>query len=179
MRTIIESTLMTLDGVIEDPARWVGPYLDEDFQKAAFERLKRSDAMLMGKRTYEILERDWAKTSGDFAALVNAMPKYVFSSTLEDARWTNARLMRDDAVDAVRKLKAEGDRELSIWGHGRLARTLLQHGLIDEIRVSVFPVIVGAGETFYAEGDSARLRLIGTEPASAKGVVALSYAPQR
>jgi dihydrofolate reductase len=179
MRTLIESTLMTLDGVIEDPARWAGPYLDAEFQKAAFERLERSDAMLMGRRTYELLERDWATQSGEFADLVNAIPKYVFSSALESAGWNQARLVRDDAIDAIRELKADGDRELSIWGHGRLARTLLLNGLIDEIRVSVFPVIVGAGQTFYAEGDNARLRLTEALPASSNGVVALRYAVAR
>jgi dihydrofolate reductase len=179
MHTLIESTLVTLDGVIENPASWAGPYLDEDFQKAAFERLERSDAMLMGRRTYELLERDWATQSGDFADLVNAVPKYVFSATLGNAGWNNARLVRDDAVDAVRKLKADGDRELSIWGHGRLARTLLQNGLIDEIRLSVFPIIVGAGQTFFAVGGSAPVRLIEALPASAKGIVALRYAPAR
>jgi dihydrofolate reductase len=177
MRRLIESTLVTLDGVIEDPARWAGPYLDEAFQQAAYERLRRSDAMLMGRRTYELLERDWAAQGGDFAGLVNALPKYVFSSTLQAARWHNVRIVRDEVVEAVRALKAGGDRELSVWGHGRLARALLQAGLTDELRLSIFPIIVGVGETLFAEGERARLRLTEIQ-ALPTGVAVLRYVPQ-
>ena len=178
MRRIIESTLVTLDGVIEDPARWAGPYLDEAFQQAALERLRCSDAMLMGRRTYELLERDWAAQDGAFADLVNAIPKYVFSSTLQAARWHNARVVRDEAVGAVGELKAAGDRELSVWGHGRMTRTLLRCGLIDELRLSVFPVIVGDGQTLFADGERARLRLVETQ-ALPTGIVVLRYEPER
>ncbi len=136
--------------------------------------------MLMGRRTYELLERDWATQSGGVRRLGERDPEVrKFVGARGSAGWNQARLVRDDAIDAIRELKADGDRELSIWGHGRLARTLLLNGLIDEIRVSVFPVIVGAGQTFYAEGDNARLRLTEALPASSNGVVALRYAVAR
>ncbi|HLJ58365.1 MAG TPA: dihydrofolate reductase family protein [bacterium] len=141
MRKIIESTLVTLDGVIEDPAGWVGRYLDDGFQKGAFERLLESDGMLLGRRTYEMLARDWAGQPGDFADRINSVRKYVFSSTLHEAAWNNSTIMKGDVdvVDLVSKLKREAGTDLAIYGHGLLAQTLLQHGLLDEVRLSSFP----------------------------------------
>lgn len=178
MRKIVESTLMTLDGVIEDPAGWVGPYLDSDFQNGALERLLDTDAMLMGRRTYEVLAGDWADQSGDFADRINSIPKYVFSSTLEKAQWNNSALVRSDPVGAVKKLKAEAGSDLAIYGHGRLAQTLLRHGLLDEIRVSVFPVLVGRGQLLFRQGESLPLRLI-EATALQTGAVVLRYECER
>ncbi len=177
MRKIIESVLVSLDGVIDDPAKWAGPYIDAAFQAAALERLSHSDIMLMGTKTYELLARDWATQTGDFADAVNGIRKYVFSSTLERAEWRNSTIVRADVVDTVRKLKEEGGREISVWGHGMLGQTLLRHGLLDEIRLSIFPVIVGGGRLLFREGESARLRLIATE-ALTTGVVVMRYQPQ-
>ena len=132
MRKIIESTLVSLDGVIEDPAKWAGDYLDKDFEKAALERLLRSDAMIMGRRTYDLLSRDWSAGTGDFADRINSIRKYVFSSTLEKADWNNSTILRGDVVAEVSKLREQDGTDLALYGHGLLGETLLKHGVLDE-----------------------------------------------
>ena len=176
MRKIIESTLVSLDGVIEDPAAWVGDYLDDEFEKGALERLLESDAMLMGRRTYEMLARDWATRAGDFANRINSIRKYVFSSTLEKTDWNNSTLVRHDIVGEVSKLKEQAAPDLAIYGHGRLAQTLLKRGLLDEVRLSVFPLFVGSGKLLFREGEKTRLRLIGATSLPT-GVVVVRYQP--
>jgi dihydrofolate reductase len=176
MGKIIESTLVTLDGVIEDPANWVGDYLDESFQKAALERLMQTEAMLMGRRTYELLERDWAGQAGAFAERMSGIRKYVFSSTLETVAWNNTVIVRDSVSRGAARLKKEVPGDLAIYGHGQLSQTLLRHGLIDEIRLSVFPVIIGSGKLLFREGERAVLRLIEATSLST-GVAVMRYRP--
>jgi dihydrofolate reductase len=177
MRKIIESTLVSLDGVIEDPANWVGPYMDAAFQQAALERLLVSDAMLMGRRTYEILSRDWIGGTDDFAKRINAIPKYVFSSTMRSADWNNSTIVTGVVATEVRKLKEQpGGTDLTVYGHGRFAQTLLQCGLIDEMRLSVFPVIAGSGQLLFHEGQKAELKLIEVS-ALPSGIVVARYQP--
>jgi dihydrofolate reductase len=176
MGTIVESTLVSLDGVIEDPATWAGEYIDDEFQKAGLERLLASDAMVMGRRTYELLARDWAAGTGAFADRVNGIRKYVLSSTLERADWNNSTIVRGDVVDEMRKLKEQARSDLALWGHGLLGETLLKHGLLDEMRLSVFPVFVGKGKLLFREAESASLRLIGATSLPS-GVVVMRYQP--
>ena len=176
MRKIIESTLVSLDGVIGDPPTWVGDYLDEEFQKDALERLLESDAMLMGRRTYEMFANTWAARTDPFASRINDMRKYVFSSTLEEADWKNSIVVKGDVVTEVRKLKQQAGGDLVMYGHGLLAQTLLKHGLLDELRVSIFPVIVGRGKLLFRDDESTTLKLIATE-SRRTGVVVVRYQP--
>jgi dihydrofolate reductase len=176
MRKIIESTLVALDGVIEDPANWAGPYMDAAFQQAALERLLVSDAMLMGLRTYEILSRDWAQSSDDFAKRINAIPKYVFSSTLQAAGWNNSTIVSGDVLTEVRKLTELPGTDLAVYGHGRFAQALLQCGLIDEIRLSIFPLLVGSGQLVFQAGQKSELKLIEVS-ALPSGIVVARYQP--
>ena len=177
MRKIIESTLVSLDGVIEDPATWAGDYLDSAFQKGALERLLDSEAMLMGRRTYQLLARDWAVQSGAFADRINGIRKYVFSSTLEKADWNNSIIIKSDAVDEVRKLKQQTGPDLTVYGHGRFAQALLACGLLDEMRLSVFPLIVGNGQLLFCEGKRTPLQLIDAQSLPT-GVVVVRYKPE-
>jgi dihydrofolate reductase len=176
VRRIVESTLVTLDGVIEDPAAWAGDYIDADFNKAAYERLMDAGAMLMGKHTYALLERDWAGQTGEFADRINGLPKYVFSSTMTSATWSNTTVVKGDVVSEVTRLKQQEGADLAVYGHGRLSQTLLRNGLLDEIQISVFPVIAGKGERLFHEGERARLNLL-SSTSLATGVVVLRYAP--
>lgn len=176
MGKIIESTLVTLDGVIEDPANWVGDYLDESFQEAALERLRQTEAMLMGRRTYDLLRRDWANQSGAFAERMNGIRKYVFSSTLETVAWNNAVIVEGSVSHEAARLKQEVPGDLAIYGHGQLSQTLLRDGLIDEIRLSIFPVLVGSGKLLFREGERAVLRLIDAMSLST-GVAVMRYQP--
>jgi dihydrofolate reductase len=173
---IIESTLVTLDGVTEDPANWAGAYLDESFQEGALERLLRSEAMLMGRRTYELLARDWADQRGDFADRMNAIRKYVFSATLDRAAWNNSVVIDGGVSSEVAKLKNAASGDLSVYGHGQLSQTLLRDGLIDEIRMSVFPVFVGSGKLLFREGERAALQLLEVINLPT-GVVVMRYRP--
>jgi dihydrofolate reductase len=176
MRKIIEETLVSLDGVIEDPAQWVGDYFDDAFLKATFERLAMRDAMLMGRRTYEVLAKDWAAQTGEYADAINGIRKYVFSSTLETAAWSNSTLISGDVAAGVTSLKEQAGSDLVIWGHGLLGQTLLAHGLLDELRITIFPVVVGRGKLLFRENESTTLKLIAAESLST-GAVVLRYEP--
>jgi dihydrofolate reductase len=176
MRRIYEETLVSLDGVIEDPAQWVGDYFDDEFLKATFERLVTRDAMLMGRRTYEVLAKDWSAQTGQYADLINGIRKYVFSSTLEVAAWNNSTLVRGDVVAAVKSLKEQDGGDLMIWGHGLFGQTLLANHLLDELRISIFPVFVGHGKLLFRENESGTLKLIAATSLKT-GAVVLRYRP--
>ena len=176
MRTIVESTLVSADGVIGDPPQWAMGYRDEEVQAEALDRLSESDAMLMGRATYELFAAAWPAQSGDFADRMNSIRKYVFSSTLERADWSNSTIVRGDAVTEVTKLKQQGDGELAVYGHGLLAQTLLAHGLVDELRLSIHPVLVGRGKLLFRDGLTTPLKLVATRTFGT-GVVVLSYRP--
>jgi dihydrofolate reductase len=177
MPRIVESTLMSADGVIEDPAQWAGDYMDAGFQKGALDRLLVSDAMLMGRVTYEMLARDWASGTDTMAARVNSMRKYLVSSTIGEPEWRNTVVLRGDVLAEIRKLREMPGSDIAIYGHGRLAETLLANGLLDEIRVSTFPLFVGVGKRMFRAGQTARFELIETL-ALAKGVVVSRYLPE-
>jgi dihydrofolate reductase len=178
MRTIVESTLVSADGVIGDPPQWAMGYRDNEVQAEALERLSGCDAMLMGRGTYELFAATWPAQAGDFADRMNGIRKYVFSSTLEQADWSNSTIVRGDPVAEVTKLKQEPGQELAIYGHGLLAQTLLEAGLTDELRLSIHPVLAGRGRLLFRDGLTRPLNLVGTR-AFGTGVVVLSYRPER
>ena len=176
MRKIIESTLVSLDGVIGDPHLWAMERFDEEAQKEALEGLRASDAMLLGRRTYEIFAGVWPARTGAYAERLNTMPKYVFTSTLRKVDWNNSTIIHGDVVAEAAKLKQQGGKGLILYGHGLLGQTLLQHHLLDEIHFSVHPVLVGRGKQLFREGAMAKLELISAK-ARRNGVVVLSYTP--
>ena len=172
MRKIINSAFVSLDGVTEDPRSWA--IFDPDSAEDAVQALKAYDGMLMGRGTYEYFAEVMPKQTGPYADAINAIRKYVFSSTLETADWNNSTIIRDDVVGAVTELKRQDGRDLIMYGHGRLSQTLLEHNLVDEIRFSVHPVLVGGRAAGHAK--TRPLKLIGATP-SPSGVVALTYEP--
>ena len=123
MRKIIESTFVTLDGVIGDPRAWAMEYFDAAAQQGSLEQLNASDGMLMGRRTYEYFADTMPQQTGAYADRLNAMPKYVFSSTIEQPTWQNATVVRGDVVTEASKLKEQDGRDLVIYGHGLLGHT--------------------------------------------------------
>src|SRR5215469_15791112 len=129
MRKIIESTLVSADGVVGSPPLWAMDYRDEEVTRDALERLSGSDAMLMGRGTYELFAATWPSQAGDFAQRMNGIRKYVFSSTLTNAGWSNSTIVRGDVLAEVKKIKEQDGRDLALFGHGRLAQTLLDNGL--------------------------------------------------
>ena len=173
MRKIINSAFVSLDGVTEDPRSWA--IFDPDSAEEAVQALKAYDGMLMGRGTYEYFADVMPKQTGPYADAINAIRKYVFSSTLERADWNNSTIVRDDVVTAVNDLKQQDGGDLMIYGYGRLSKTLLEHHLVDEIRFSIHPVLVCAVEA-GGGGKKLPLELLATAP-STNGVVALTYQP--
>jgi len=176
MRKLIESTLVSADGVVADPPLWAMEYRDEEVDADALERFSSSDALLMGRVTYEFFAAIWPSMTGEFADRVNSIRKYVFSSTLEKAGWDNSTIIRDDVTAEVARLKQQDGGDIAIFGHGRLAQTLLDSGLTDELRLSVHPVLAGHGGLLFRDGAKTPLRLTGAKPLGT-GVVVLSYQP--
>ncbi|MEP6941142.1 MAG: dihydrofolate reductase family protein [Rudaea sp.] len=177
MRKIIEYTLLSADGVFENPASWGAmSYRDDGYLRDGLGLLRSCDAMLIGRVTYESLAKIWPSRTDPWATRLNEMKKYVFSSKLDKVEWNNSTLIRGDVVAAVTQLKQESGASLLIWGHGMLGATLLDHGLTDFLDLSVHPVIVGNGRRFFREGKSAKLKLVGTK--SFSKIVKLSYEPQ-
>jgi dihydrofolate reductase len=177
VRRVVSGTLMSVNGVIGNPHEWASEYFDDEAAADSLAQLRRSAAMLMGRKTYEIFSRLWPASSGDYADAVNNIPKYVFSSTLTSADWTNSTVVRDEPAAFVKQLKAECDGDLVLYGHGPLGRTLLEHGLIDELKVFVNPRFVGAGTLMFSAGESTPLAHVATETRST-GAVVITYRPE-
>jgi dihydrofolate reductase len=177
MRKVIEYTLVSLDGVFADEA--IGrffEYRDDAYLRDGLGQLLACDAMLMGRTTYEGFSRLWPGRDHPWAERLNAMPKYVFSSTLETATWSNATILRGDVCSEVRRLKQQRGGNLLIFGHGLLAETLLKHQLVDAIDVSIHPLVLGRGKLLFRSDQRAKLRLIAAKT-FARGIVKLTYEP--
>jgi len=175
MRKLIVSSLVSLDGIYGDPQSWAGDYFDEQAVTESLAVLLESDAMLMGRRTYEYFAPAWSSPSGPYLERISEIRKYVFSSTLTAADWTNSVIIPGDPVAAVRELKDQGDRHLMIYGYSQLAQTLLEHGLVDELNLGIHPVMLGSGSTLFRPGKRMNLRLVSVTERG-NGVVTLSYA---
>jgi dihydrofolate reductase len=162
---------VTLDGVVEDPAGaegfgrggWVGRVGErgrEEAAKVLLDEALRAEAQLFGRRTFEFLAARWPSRSGAFADRFNEMPKYVVSSTLKDPGWNNSTVLGGDVVQEVSRLKEELAGEIVVAGSIRLVRTLLENDLVDELRLMIYPVLLGAGERLFGEtGEQTPVRL--------------------
>ena len=176
MRKITESTFVSLDGVTADPRSWATPYFNEQSQQAALQELHASDGMLMGRGTYEYFAEVLPEQTGPYPDAVNAIRKYVFSSTLPSADWNNSTIIRGDIITAVKELKEQDGRDLIMYGHGQLGQTLLGHNLLDEIRFAVHPLLLGYDRSPARNRQTHQLTLLGATPLPS-GVVVLSYQP--
>jgi dihydrofolate reductase len=179
MRRIINSTYISVDGVIEDPHFWPSSGSDGGAGETIQVDLLRScDALIMGRRTYEGFAPVWPTRSGDpFSDQINTMDKYVVSTTLKDPEWTNTTVIDDDPVVAVEALKARPGKNIVQYGFGRLTHTLLDHGLLDEVRLWVHPLLVRGGgpqDLLYRDGTLTQLEL-DTVTKLDSGIVILGY----
>ena len=177
MRKIVESTLVSLDGVIGDPHLWATDYFDSEAENFALELLSNSDAMLMGRQTYEFFAAAFPHNTGAYGERVNGIRKYVFSNTLKQAGWSNSSIVRGEAATAVAKLKSQAGKDLVIYGHGLFAQTLLRHHLLDELKLWIHPCLVGHGKLLFQEGEKTKLKLI-AQKTLATGVSVATYQPQ-
>lgn len=179
MRKIINSTYISLDGVIENPHNWpAGPPDDGAGGQIQTELLFACDAVLMGRRTYEGFAPAWTARSGDpYSDRINSMNKYVVSTTLRDAEWTNTTVIADDVIDQITALKQQPGQDIVQYGFGRLSFELLAHGLLDELRLWIHPLFVGRGapeELLYRDCDLTQFELVATQPLTS-GIVVLTY----
>ncbi|MEV0160696.1 dihydrofolate reductase family protein [Nonomuraea fuscirosea] len=179
MRKLVESTFVTLDGVIGDPHVWGAPYWDEDHQEYGSKLLFEADTLLLGRETYEGFAEAWPGRSGDaYTDKMNSMPKYVASTTLKSAEAWNGNLIEGDVAEAVAELKRQPGQNILKYGTGALDRTLIEHGLVDEFHFWMFPVLAGGGDRLLSGLiDLTHLRLLRTTPFTS-GVVVLTYGPK-
>ena len=171
MGKIVLSDNVSLDGVIEDPAGdegfarggWVGLIKDRpELSKLALDEALATEAMLMGRRTYEWFAARWPSRTGALADRLNTLPKFVVSSTLEHAGWTNSTLLRGNLLDEVSKLRDEVAGEIVVPASIGIVRTLMEHDFVDELRLKIFPVVLGAGERLFGQSSGKRsMRLVG------------------
>ena len=178
MRRIVWSEYVSLDGVVDEPGEWSIPYFSDDLSQYKYDELFASDALLLGRITYEGFAAAWPtmeEIEGDFAVRMNTIPKYVAATTLDTADWDNSTVIRENVPEEVAKLKKESGKDILIGGSGALAKTLIEHDLIDEIRMLVHPIAVGTGKRlFEGASDSIALKLVDTQTFDS-GVVALTY----
>jgi dihydrofolate reductase len=176
MRKLVVGTFVTLDGVMQAPGGpdedrdggfphggWLVPYFDEKFGEIMSEWTKRADAFLLGRKTYEMFAASWPNSS-DPEEPLNIRPKFVASRTLDKVNWNNSILPKGDVAQEVAKLKAHEGGEIQVHGSGNLVQTLLQHDLVDTLRIWQFPVVLGTGKRLFGAGTIPRgFRLVDTQ----------------
>jgi dihydrofolate reductase len=187
MRKVVAAVYLTVDGVMQDPGGvgeiehggWSNAYFNDELAKYQYDQLFASDALLLGRVTYEGFAAAWPsmeETEGEFAVRMNSLPKFVASSSLREPLDWNATLLKGDVPEEVAKLKQQPGQDILIYASGELVNTLLPHDLIDEYRLMVFPVVLGSGKRLFGDGsDTVALRLTDTKTTST-GVVLLTYA---
>jgi dihydrofolate reductase len=200
MGKIVISEFVSLDGVVEDPGGigdfkhrgWTfendrgkegedsaGLRQSREVARLKLEEALNTEALLLGRGTYEEFAALWPSRDGEFADRFNSMRKYVVSSTLEDPEWNNSTVLEGDVVEGVSRLRHELDGDIVVPGGIRLARTLIEHDLVDELRLTLYPVVLGSGERLFGEtSDKKPLRLVGTRTVG-DGVAILTYEPVR
>jgi dihydrofolate reductase len=177
MRNLVVTEFISLDGVTENP-QWTFKYWNDEIAQFKAEETSASDAMLLGRVTYEGFSMAWPNSKDEGAAYFNSVRKYVVSNTLEKADWNNSVIIKGDLVEEINKLKQQDGKDITVHGSTALARSLIQNGLVDRIRLLVYPVVLGSGARLFTDGVTATLNLIEARPISG-GVVAMIYEPER
>jgi len=193
MRKLVVSEFVTLDGVMQAPGGadedteggfthggWTHPYWHDDIGAHFGESISQADALLLGRKTWQIHGGAFETMEGEeFVDRLNAMPKYVVSTTLTDASaWRNSTLIKDNVVDEVRALKAQDGKNIYVDGSSDLVHTLAKHDLVDEYSLLVYPVVLGSGKKVFPDGERVNLRLVESRP-FLSGVVLMRYVPDR
>jgi dihydrofolate reductase len=186
MGKIVITTNMTLDGFVNDPdgqegfslGGWFGQFGGKDLEewaKVEAAEAVGADALLVGRRSDEWFATRWLSRTGDWADKLNSMPKYVVSSTLTEAKWSNATLVKGDVANAVAKIKQQVNGEILVYASYQLVHTLIEHDLVDEMRLVVFPVVLGAGERLFGDtSDKKPFRLVNATTIG-EGLAFLTY----
>jgi dihydrofolate reductase len=190
MAKIIISENVTLDGVVQDPTGdegfrvggWFGQVenLDrEEWARVELDEALGAEALLLGRRTYEFFAARWPTRSGQWADRLNTLPKYVVSATLQDPTWNNSTILTGDVIRQVSTLRRKVNGDIVVYGSFQLVHTLIEHDLVDELRLMIYPFVLGAGERLFGETSGKKhMRLTATRTIGS-GVAFLSYQPVR
>jgi dihydrofolate reductase len=188
MGRIVMSEFVSLDGVIQDPAGnegfrvggWVGQIKDrKELDKIKLDEALSTEALLLGRRSYEFFAARWQPRRGVLADRLGTLPKYVVSSTLEDPDWNNSTILKGDVVSEVSKLKQEVNGDIVVYASFQLLRTLIERDLVDELRLMIYPVVLGTGQRLFGEiSDKKPMRLVDTRTI-ADDIAFLTYEPVR
>ncbi len=184
MGRIVVTEFITVDGVIEDPGGsegtpnggWAFDIPRGEGERFKLEETMGSDALLLGRRTYEGFAASWPEREGEFADKFNSMPKYVVSSTLEDPSWTNTTVLGGDLATEVAELRRRHQGDVVVHGSAQLVQALVAGDLVDELRLMVFPLVLGSGRRLFGDGDKKTLRLAESRTVG-EGVLILIYHP--
>jgi dihydrofolate reductase len=186
MSRILVTEFVSLDGVMEDPGGaegferggWVFEISQgEDGGKFKLDETRDSEALLLGRKTYDGFAEAWPQREGEFADRFNSMPKYVISSTLENPAWNNTTVLGGDAVAEVKKLRAAAGGDIVVHGSARLVQTLIENDLVDELRLMVFPVVLGSGKRLFGETSGKRRLMLAESRTVGDGVTIAIYRP--
>jgi len=177
MRKIVAGLFITLDGVVESPDQWHGPYFNDEMLAAVTSLMDAADTMLLGRRTYQEFAAFWPSSEDPFAARMNDTPKVVVSTTLDTVKWQNSTLIRGNVAEELTKLKQQPGKNISITGSGTLVRSLLRDNVLDELHLLVHPIVVGSGKRLFADGSERVALTLADSQTYSMGVLHLTYQP--
>lgn len=177
MRKLIVTEFLSLDGVMENPS-WTFPYWNDEIAKFKGEESESGDALLLGRVTYEGFAAAWPTSKDEGAEYFNNVRKYVVSTTLDEANWNNSVIIKDNVVDEITKLKQQDGKNIVVHGSRNLTQTLMDHDLVDEYRLLIYPLVLGKGQRLFEDDQKVDLKLVRSQEMSS-GVVALVYEPNR
>lgn len=176
MRSVVVTEFLTLDGVMEAPNEWSFPYWNDEIGQFKLNEMMGSDALLLGRVTYEGFAAAWPERTDEdgFADRMNSVPKYVISTTLREAAWNNSHVISENIAEEVSKLKQQDGQNILVAGSADLIHTLMQHNLIDEVRLLIYPIVLGKGKRLFSENANTLLKLVESKSYDT-GVVLLRY----
>jgi dihydrofolate reductase len=179
MRNIVVAEFLSLDGIMEEPA-WTFPYWNDEIAKFKYDELFASDAHLLGRVTYQGFAAAWPSRTDEqgFADRMNSLPKYVVSTTLERVEWNNSHLIKNNVAEEISRLKQQSGQDILVAGSAALVNTLIEHDLVDEYHLLIYPIVIGSGKRLFKDGTKTALKLVETK-AFSSGVVAHIYQPDR
>src|SRR5205807_5098535 len=176
---LVATEYLTLDGVFEEPGHWSGPWFDDEAGQFKFAEIRASDALLLGRKTYEGFAAAWPTMpgTGEFGEKMNTMPKYVVTSTLDKLEWTGSRPIKGNIAEEIRKLKKQPGQDLLLSGSAQLFNAMMQENLIDLYRFMLHPIVLGKGKRLFADGGAERPLTLSECKTFKSGIVILEYEP--
>jgi len=178
---LVATEYLSFDGVFEEPGHWSRPFFNDEAAKFKWDELQASDALLLGRKTYDGFAASWPNMegTGEFGVKMNTMTKYVVSSTLNKPEWTGSKVVKGDVAEEIRQLKKEPGHDLLLSGSAKLFNALMQENLIDIYRFMVHPIVLGKGKRLFAEADGQRVLELAETKRFSSGIVIMEYRPAR